>query len=428
MKRTIAALILCAAVAGQAAAVTFTGGPYLRLRHEYWKNVFDMNDAASDDRNFYRFKLSLWGQAAVSKDLSFFARLTNESKAYVYYANGDATYNINEAVFDSLYADIRDIARLPLDLRIGRQDFSPAQYGDGFIFADGTPLDGSRTYYFNAARASWRITPANTLDALYILDPKYDSLLPVINEAPGKQQLNSTDETAYALYGRSELSDTVHLEGYYVWKHEDAGGPLLQAQETRLSTIGSYCRWAARPWLNVRGQLAGQSGTYGTLDRRGLGGFLFADAALKDLPGTPQLSAGYVYLSGDDRATAANEAWDPLFSRYPWLSEIYALSYARESGSGYWTNLSMPRLGITIAPTAQSKFSFFYNVLAANETAAGALFGAGTDRGTLYQGRADYAFTKTVTSYVLLEYFTPGDFYAAADPAVFTRVELQIKY
>lgn len=425
---TVLFTALCVVCAQQAAAVSFSWAPYARLRHEYWKNIFDMNNATADDRNFYRFKFSLSGQADFSKNFGVTAKLTNESKAYIYYAGGDATYNINEAVFDNLYADIRNIAGLPLDLRLGRQDLTPGMYGEGFILGDGTPLDGSRTFYFNAVKASWKFNQANVLDGLYIADYKYDTMLPVINEVPGKQQLNSTDERAFGLYHKGDLSPALHLEDYYLWKHEDAGGTLLSTRETTLNTLGSFVRYATLPWLTFRGQLAYQFGTYGSDDRTGLGGYAFGDVSLKTMPGSPQFSAGYIYLSGDDRSTAKNEAWDPLFSRWPWMSELYVLSYTREAGTGYWTNLKMARIGMLFTPLKKTKVQFAYNILTANETAAGTVFGTGTDRGKLYQGRVDYSFTKNITAYFLADYFTPGNFYAASDPAMFLRTELQFKY
>jgi hypothetical protein len=432
VKKTVLFLLLFIAgilpLAGELQATpTFTIIPYLRLRYEYWKNLSDMNTAIPDDRSFYRFKISLAGQADFTKNLDAFVKLTNESRAYIYYAGGNATYNINETVFDNLYADVKNIDGLPLELRLGRQDLL-GLYGEGFLFGDGTPVDGSRTYYFNAAKASWRINTTNTLDCLYIVDNKYDNILPIINEINGRQQLNATDEHAFALYHKSDVSSAFHLEDYYIWKHEDGGGTLLSAQETTLNTVGSFARYLPLSWLTVRGQLAYQFGTYGTNDRTGLGGYVFTDAVFKDTLWTPQVTAGYIYLSGDDRSTATNEAWDPLFSRYPWMSELYVLSYTKETGTGYWTDLNLTRIGASINPLPKTKLTLTYNILGANQTVAGTLFGTGTDRGKLYQGRIDYTFTKNISAYVLTEYFTPGNFYVGSDPAEFVRVELQCKY
>jgi hypothetical protein len=76
------------------------------------------------------------------------------------------------------------------------------------------------------------------------------------------------------------------------------------------------------------------------------------------------------------------------------------------------------------------RVSLWYNLLSADRTVApSTLFSTGTDRGTLYQGRVDYTFTKNIAAYFLAEYFRPGDFYVStADDALFLRTELQLKY
>ena len=413
------------------APLDFRWAPYLRLRHEYWDNISDMNDSTRDSRNFYRFKASLWGRLNVTKNLSAYARLTNESRAYVEHFSGDsardASYNINEAVVDNLYVDIKNAFGCPVDLRLGRQDFLGA-YGEGFLVMDGTPLDGSRTFYFNAAKAAWRIDGKNTIDLLYINNPRYDTFLPVINEVEGRQLLNATDETAWGLYHKTDAMDSLRWENFYFFKTEDGGGPGLTAQKTDLSTVGSFAKYTLGPW-SLRGQLAYQFGKYGPEGRTGIGGYGFVDGKWKNIVFSPEASAGFAYLSGDDPSTAKNEAWDPLFSRWPWMSELYVMSYNGESGMGYWTNLRIIRASFAVTPLKNAKLSLWYNILNANEAATGSMFGIGKNRGTLFQGRLDYAFTKNIALYLLAEHFMPGDFYVKpVDSALFVRTELQLKY
>ena len=51
-------------------------------------------------------------------------------------------------------------------------------YGEGFLLSDGTPQDGSRTFYFNAARAKWKVDERNTVDFTYITNQFQDRYLP----------------------------------------------------------------------------------------------------------------------------------------------------------------------------------------------------------------------------------------------------------
>lgn len=436
MKRTSVALalLIISVVCGIAGAqVTFKWGPYARLRYELWQNTMDMNSNAQDDKSFYRIKLSLWGQADFSKDASVFAKLTDESRAYIFNAGGDTQYNPNEGVFDNLYADWKNMFGKPLDLRFGRQDLL-GMYGEGFLIADGTPVDGSRTYYFNAAKVAWKMGDGKSIDFLLIGDPKQDDLLPVINEqksATGvKTQLNVADEAAFAAIYKGDPSKELHNEWYYIFKKEGGVGVV----DNKLHTIGAYEKYMMNDWT-FRGQLAYQTGDYGpennTVKRTGLGGYAYADKSFPTAKCTPAASLGYIYLSGDDRSTTAVEGWDPLFSRYPWISELYVLSYTKETGvTGYWTNLSAIRLMVSANPCAKSKVSLWYTKLAANQALPvnAGIVGTGTDRGSLYQGRFDYTFTKNISSYVLYERLIPGDFYVASDPATFIRAEAQFKF
>ncbi len=160
---------------------------------------------------------------------------------------------------------------------------------------------------------------------------------------------------------------------------------------------------------------------------------MFLDRSFKDAMWSPSASIGFIYLSGDDKSTNDLEAWDPLFSRWPWMSELYVLAYARETstGPGYWTNLQMWRLGLTFKPTKKSKFRVWYNYLRANETGpTSSIFSGEKNRGSLYQARLDYKFTKNIAGYILAEYFVPGDFYLPTNrsEAVFLRTELSFKF
>jgi hypothetical protein len=54
-------------------------------------------------------------------------------------------------------------------------------YGEGFLIFDGTPGDGSRTFFFNAIRARWFIPKNHTLDFVFISNPKTERYFPIIH-------------------------------------------------------------------------------------------------------------------------------------------------------------------------------------------------------------------------------------------------------
>jgi hypothetical protein len=251
--------------------------------------------------------------------------------------------------------------------------------------------------------------------------------LPIINEQKPKQGLSYSDEEAAAAYWKTDMFENAHAEMYYIYKHEDGGGPGMQAQEGELNTWGYFTKYNISPAV-LRAQLAYQHGNYGGEKRAGWGGYFFIDSAFNKIMWKPKASIGAVCLSGDDPNTAKNEGWNPLFSRWPWMSELLLLSYAGESGVGYWTNLLMLRGEIGIVPVKNAKLRAWYNFLKAMETQTGALFGTGKNRGHLIQTRADYKFNKYISAYFLAEYFIPGNFYKdGADNAMFLRTEVTIK-
>jgi hypothetical protein len=438
------------------ADTTFKYGGSERMRHEYWGNWKDMDNCQLDTRNFFRFKTSLWGQMDMDKDFTLYAKLTNEFKSYTYFGGTTSStpdktndkrsyrFDINEVVFDNLYADIKGFGGLAVDLRLGRQDFL-GTYGEGFLIMDGTPQDGSRTFYFNAAKATWHVDESRDLDFIYINDPRDEETLPVINrlmvpsastpsldKAP--QLLNTTDEEAGVLYFKDRSRKDKYLELYYIYKTEAAegGGTTggYQSQSGQLSTLGAFSKCNFSPYT-IRKQAAIQFGDYGVNSRVAYGGYGFIDRDFKDAKFSPKLSAGVVYLSGDKKSSAKNEGWDPLFSRWPWMSELYVLTMGGETQVlGYWTNMQIYRLELTLNTTKKTKLSLNCNYLRANaQVAASTIFsGKGKERGYLPQVRFDYKINDNITTYFLGEYLKPGNFYEDNDPGMFLRTEVQIKF
>jgi len=417
-------------------------GIYERIRYEYSKNIPDLNSSAKDNKGYFRFKTSPSVEYDFAKDADVYVRLTNENRAYTYWAGASASagksaskkgyhYDINETVFDNLYFDWKNIFAAPVSVRVGRQDLEG--YGEGFIFKNGTPLDGTRTAYFNAGKLSLQVNDKNSLDLIAIRDTKNDVYLPVINESNPRQALNSSNEYAFSLYHKTDSIQNLHWENYYVYKHEDASPTArMTREETKLNTIGTYAKYNLDPSLALRGQIAGQFGDYGKNDRTGIGGYFFVDKDFKKASWSPQFSAGAIYLSGNNRSTSTNETWDPLFSRDTWHSVLYASYYSSETENSYWTNLQMYRASVSVKPIDKLKLTLWYNYLRANNQVAATktLFsGTGKERGHLTQLRLDYAISKNINTYFLAEYFVPGDFYVkSADDALFLRWELTYKY
>lgn len=414
------------------AEVSFKPGADLRIRHEYWKNIFDQENSTKDNRNFFRFRYRFFGDLKFNENISLSARLVNELKAYTEYYLGDAKqdtrFNFDETVIDNLYLDVKNVLDLPLNIRIGRQDFL-GMYGEGFLIMDGNPLVGSRSFYFNAFKASYQVNETNTVDFIYTYNPRTDQMLPIINARKPAQLLNRTNETGYILYWKNKDIENLSIEPYYIYKREDGknkGAAPFMAEKGYLNTFGTYAKYQKESWT-FRGQLAGQIGTFGTQDREAIGGYIFVDKDL-DMKFNPKITSGFMYLSGNDPDSSKNEGWNPLFSRWPIMSELYVISYAGESDLGYWTNLRLYNVKAQLDPTEKTKLTLAYNFLQANEKPTTSL-GNGRNRGHLPQLRFDYKINKDISTYFLAEYFIPGNFYAdTADESLFLRAEVSLRF
>ncbi len=442
------ALMLCLLFAVSAYAEVETSyGINFRLRQETWDNLFDMNivDATSNspvftrpDDNYFRLKTSPWFKAVVDKQYVFYTKLTNEARYFMEtssQASRPAGMNKDEIVFDNLYASANNIAGSPVDLTVGRQDLMT--YGEGFLIMDGTPVDGSRTYYFNAAKGVVKFGDKTSVDLIWITDQLNDRALPSLYTEP-KRQLNTTDEQAAVLYGRTKIGENLNLEPYYIYKREQTT-PLPYGTQgaLKLNTVGARAVYGFGTGWKLRGEFAHQFGSYENgNDRTGDGGYAYISRKYEEVNLQPSFELGGAYLSGDDpKTTNKVEAWDPLFSRWPWMSELYVLSYGTETGIvGYWTNLQLYRASFRISLDPATGLDLSYNYLRANEnshvSSAPPIFSAdGKTRGSLIQAKLSHKFSKAVDGYFLLEDFVPGNYYVPTnrDNAMFVRWELQWK-
>jgi hypothetical protein len=470
------ALLVCVfCISAVYAEVTYKFGASERIRQEIWDNLLDLGgtlEPAVDtpanarsrntnyDRNFFRFKTSVWGSADFNKDTGLFLKLTSE----IYYnlgpykqpsdstSSGFTRLDENEGIIDNLYLKANNAFGLPVDLKIGRQDFlGPDMYGEGFLFSDGNPNDGSRSFYFNAAKAKWKIDDKNSIDLVYISNQQTDKYLPtwrtsVPNSGTyynNKKILNASDEKAFLAYGRTKPIDNLILEPYYVFKREEAfdfplgGNQLTPALD--LNTVGARAVFTAAPYT-FGGEIAYQFGEYDSgRDREGYGGYVFAKRKFDNVKLKPELELRFVYLSGDDPETEENENWDPLFAKAPYWNEllIYVQIYefVRETYAmpGYWSNLQLYMAKVKMELSADTTLSLAYQYWRANEwaqplTPFKAMFDRGYERGHVPTLFLTHKFNKNVDAFFQYEYFVPGDFYADnAKCGQFLRWQLQFK-
>lgn len=435
------------------AETKFDYGAAFRLRQEIWDDVVTLGTTASGsgaDRNFFRLRTQLWGKLDFNQNIGVYARLVNEAK---YFSGPYTSYKTNpdrdrwdqdEVNVDNLYFDAKNVFGLPVDLRIGRQDFlGPDMYGEGFLIMDGTPGDGSKTFYFNAVKAKVRINDKNSVDFVYIDNTRTDTYMPSIHPSvkgslyvDEKKVLTASREEAFVLYGRSKVSEKVLIEPYYMYKTEHG---FAKTSQLDLNTVGARLVATIDNW-KFGGEFAHQFGDYddGT-DRTGNGGYVFVGRKYENTTLKPEFDLRYVYLSGNDpNSSGKNEGWDPLFSRNPSWNELIIYPLLNETAAyggggmpGYWTNMEILKATLMLNFTPNTKLALAYQYLWAPEQSGikSAMFSNdGKSRGHLPTAILNHKFMKNLDGMLQLEYFIPGNYYTdKTDNATFFRWQLQFK-
>jgi len=437
-------------------------GASVRLRQEIWDNVVSLGTArdAQPDRNFFRLRIQLWDNVKFNNNLSAYVRIATEPKYYngPYELPLDNRTNFknldqDEVVIDNLYVDIKKPLDMPLNFRLGRQDFlGKDMYGEGFLILDGTPGDGSRTFYFNALKATVLIAEGQSVDIVYVSDPKTDQYLPSLHPAyydsgtagrtyiEHKKRLTASNERGFWIYGRHKIIDGLNIEPYYIYKKEKE---YIGIAEKYINTFGLRAVFKINEFT-LRGEIAKQKGKYEASGNKisGLGGYAFAGYTAKKCPLTPTLEVGYVYLSGDKSDTSKDEGFNPLFSRAPQWNELLIYTLIPETSGnggpipGYWTNMKALVANLKIYPLKNADIKLSYQHFWADEQIKSSSINPtyqnmfsynGKNRGDLWAVIGNYKFNKNLDGMLQIEYFEPGNFYKDAKNATFIRWQLQYK-
>jgi hypothetical protein len=392
-----------------------------RFRFEAWDNAVNLDDASAEDFAYTRNRTTLGLVWKPLRNLEVLGKVTNEFRVFL--VPKSQAFGWNEVFFDNLYVKWTLPGRVPFTVTAGRQDLN---FGEGFVIADGTPLDGSRSYYFNALRLDVDIAKNHRLTAFVHTQDTTDSYLPVLNEVP--RPLAEQPEHALALYYAGALGPA-KVDAYAVRKTTDA--TEIWPVPTRTDTFGARAVLPLAKPLSLTAEGAVQTGSYGEAGRSAYGAIAHLDYDLKGtLPLLKSAVVGGVLLSGDDPATARMEGWDPIFSRYPKWSESYIYTLTRENRVSYWTNLSS--LYATLAFDFGERADGLVNVMPmrAGHAQPGTFpGGTGRDRGSLVKGRLNYRISKYLSGRVIWEHFSPGSFYfEGASSYDWLQFELMFRY
>ena len=432
-------------------------GADLRLRNEYFDNLLTLSSHNPiHEQDYFRFRGRVWAGFTPLDDLSVNIRLATEAREWMKEAGysplkisgtqGHVGPDYTEGVIDNLNVEWKNVAGLPATLKVGRQDLF---LGDGWLVGDGTPFDGSWTYYLDSARFTYDLKDQHTtIDVIGIVQEARDDawLYPI--GAEQNRFVTEQNEKGAILQIANTSVKAANVTGYFIYKHDDIPNDTLTpsgADNADIFTAGGRLTGALNDHWKYSAEGAYQFGEkqdqrvlfpavstdYRTLNAYGFNSKL--TYLVKDKLNN-QFAVSFEYLSGDNPNTKGDEMFDVLWGRWPRWSEIGLYSYAAETRIGQEANLI--RLGPTwtVNPVKDLEFSASYYALFAPEAtatreASKALFTAnGNFRGHFASAMLKYKFSRHMMGHLWSEFQFPGDYYANNTLISFLRAEVMFTF
>lgn len=427
-------------------------GADFRPRNEYYHEIVSLTEGDDlHEQDVTRFRTRLWATATVITNVTLNARVSAEPRlwnkpSFVTVFKGNSGMEWRYGIIDNLNAKWDHILGTSLSISAGRQDVQMGDPLDWWLVADGTPADGSWTFFLDSVRMGYAADSINTkLDLIYIHQSAHPSdWLPTLGNS-SEYSLVEQHERGVILYASNKSIKNTQVDGYFIYKHDDRedfsiqGNRKFSGDNADIYTLGGKITGTPAPhWLySLEGayQFGQKEDTIlGVRDARQIdafGGKGKLTYALLD-PMKNQFSLTGEFLSGDDKSTDSDEMFDILWGRWPRWSELYVYSYIVETGGRIAQMNNIARIGPmwSIRPLEKLTFSAAYNVLLAPESTPtralnpGAFSGNGNFRGHYAQTVLRYQFSKNVAAHLWGEGIWEGDYYKNRDFLSFVRAEV----
>lgn len=431
-------------------------GGDLRLRNEYFDNSLSLNaDAPRHEQDYFRTRGRIWGSVQPAKDLSIYGRVAAEPRTWMEpsYSSGFRNQSGTEwryGIVDSLNLKWANAFDQPLTVTVGRQDIQFGEPLNWWLVADGTPGDGSWTFFLDSARLTYEPEDLKTRFDLVCIyqSPHPDEWAPTFGSASYRGTdylLTDQREEGIIAYISNKSLKSANLDAYFIYKSDDqetmmrAGEFGYSGDNAKIYTLGG--RVYGQPWNHWSYSVEGAyqfgkkedniGGTFAERDIDAFGMNGNVTYAFKDRLNN-RASFVFEWLSGDDPATSGkDEMFDILWGRWPRWSELYIYSYVPETRKiAQLNNIQRVGLSWSLNPAKKLTVSAAYNALFAPQevptrAASPAAFTSdGNFRGHYAQAVAKYQFNKNVSAHLWSEFLWQGDYYAARDRMTFLRAEV----
>lgn len=429
-----------------------------RFRIEAGENWDTLNDDSPFGRHkweYERYRTRWWTKLVLSDDISINTRLAWEFRTYEFphaeplagldYEKYDRNIVWDEALFDWMNVNLRNVAGMPLTATIGRQDII---MGVGWLVLDGTPLDGSRTIYFDAARATYDWADASSkIDLIYInQSAESDRWLEPINDQD--RAVTEQDENGAILYLTNTSLKPIQLEGFFIYRNDNpidrpvTNIPNAWSRKAEIYTFGGAISGTQGDHWKYRAEGAIQTGekslptgdlSIGDMrDLEAYGALTNLEYLWKDSRQNAT-HIGYEYASGDDPGSSDNEQFDLLWGEWPRWSELLIYTTAYETTPAELSNLHRANIGHRFNLNKQWTITADYHALWADDRGTSTRYVISDDhkfRGNLFTAWAKFKFSDQLIGHLLGEYFIPGDYFEAPtnDDAFFLRFNVEYTF
>lgn len=423
----------------------FNWGMDLRNRWEYLNNTSSLNKhAANHETSYLRFRGRWWATLVPFKlmnfeDLEFHTKFTWEGRSWCEHETlSDWEQDRDQVIIDQLYLKYKKAFGLPLTITAGRQDLPFA-----WLTGDGTPLDGSRTFFVDGVRFEYEAQEIKTkFDvAWFEVDSQWDHWFPRLASKRVPGLASEQDEQGVMVYVTNKSLAKTQIDGYFFYKHNEAemlplkgsGAERRSGDNADIYTFGGRVAGDISDHMKYEAQLAGQFGQRDGRDICAMGTLNRLTYDFKDKHKN-QVFLEYEFLSGDDPGTTGtDEKFDILWGRYPRWTEGYGFTYGLENRIWDLANTHRVGPGWSCKPTKDLDLALYYYFLFADENTYSARDGfsdSGCYRGQMFVPYLKYAFNRYMFFRLMPEFFFPGDYYTDLrnDPLVFLRLEFNLTW
>ncbi|MDO8303093.1 MAG: alginate export family protein [Sedimentisphaerales bacterium] len=407
----------------------FCWGADYQYRAVYQNNNKTLSeDVAGHEQVYDRNVARIWTTISPIEDVEINARFMWSWYDYWEPESLEGT-TLSEGFFDNLNVNFKNLFGGKSSFKVGRQDIL---LGEGWLVGEGTPGDGSRTGFFDAARLTLDMPDcATTADLIYINDHTDSAawLKPINDQNVDLAEQN--EEGAIAYFTNKSVENT-DISPYFMYKRAEK--VLSSGYDASIYTPGVRVAGKIDENWKYRAEGAYQFGTHDGADISAFG----ANTALQYFVNDPMnnnFRLQYEFLSGDDPDSAQYEGFDTLWGRWARFSNIYA-DAVRLEGAGRpadYSNLHRVGPGWSISPSDKVTIATDYYLLFADQsqgevdaqTSDNGLF-----RGQLVSSVLTYKFNKHIAGHLLGEVYLPGNYYSHNnnDIATYARYQLVLTF